>query len=388
MLGLISCSGSKDPAPQTSEQTSPEPAPSEASKADGPSIQLKRDLIIGQDPDGVLLGANAVVTEHTNGKIYVLDPDNFRVVILNNDGSLDKEFGNEGQGPGEFQKPQGIAVNAEGNIAVGDPTARVIHAFDPAGTYIDAKRLSVNTPQILGGPYYFSDGKVALHLVTMDQNFQLSYNLSIYDAELTLVKEIYSSPTPPLDWNKASEPGFWVDFLKGQFEEIGRGFAFGAIANDRMFFSRGDSFDVKIFDNGGVETKQFTIDTQPIPFTEASQRELYGQVYESMLADPMLSNNLNQATFERAMNEVEEVEVAPRVAGIAPAGKGFAVFYNHDYAKVTTKIAFYDYDGELLGKADYNGPVTYLTGTETHIYAVGLDESDNVVIHRYSIEGL
>lgn len=388
LLGLVACSGGKDPAPASSQKAAedtskPAPTPSAA------NVTIKPDFSIGSDPDGILLGANVRLVEHSGGNIYVLDPDNFRVLVLKNDGSLIKEFGNEGQGPGEFQKPQGIAEDAAGNIGVIDPTARAIHAFDLDGAFIDAKRLAVNTPQVLGGPWYFTNGNVAMHLVALDQNFQVTYNLSIYDAELQPLKEIYADPSAPLDWNRSAEPGFWVEFLTAQFEEVGRGFANASVVNDRLVFARGTSFDIKVFDPVGSETGAFTIDASPIPFTDNSRKELFGQVWESMQSDPMLSNNLPRPTFERAMESVsDEIEVAPRISGVTPAGKGFAIFYNYDYSKGSSKIGFFDMEGKSLGTTDFKGPIQYLTGTASHLYAVGLDASDNVIINRYNIQGL
>lgn len=77
------------------------------------------------------------------GNVYVTDQDNERVLVFDSGGSLDVEFGEEGDGTEEFQEPSGIAFNEDSNrIFVLDPgqptTSRRFRKFNSSGAFDDA----------------------------------------------------------------------------------------------------------------------------------------------------------------------------------------------------------------------------------------------------------
>lgn len=66
---------------------------------------------------------------HDNSYFYVCDSRNSNVKVFHHDGRLFKVIGRSGQGPGEFQAPIAIDVNADA-IFVGDPVRAMVQVFD------------------------------------------------------------------------------------------------------------------------------------------------------------------------------------------------------------------------------------------------------------------
>ena len=82
-------------------------------------------------PQGVALDAD--------GDVYVTDTLNNRVEIFDADGNFISLFGKHGDGPGYFARPKGIAVDGDGHIWVADEMEDRLQVFNKEGqllTYI------------------------------------------------------------------------------------------------------------------------------------------------------------------------------------------------------------------------------------------------------------
>lgn len=86
-------------------------------RGSGPGeFNLPRDLAIG-----------------LNGRLYVVDGGNFRVVVFDRDGNYLKSFGSVGKQYGQFARPKEVAVDREGNVYVVDAAFGNFQIFNPEG---------------------------------------------------------------------------------------------------------------------------------------------------------------------------------------------------------------------------------------------------------------
>ncbi|MGD8496553.1 MAG: 6-bladed beta-propeller [Gemmatimonadales bacterium] len=98
-------------------------------------------------------------------RIYVLDEAAPRVLVFDFDGALVGELGREGQGPGEYVDPVGLAVDREGRVHVIDPGRGSIHVWSAEGEYLDSREMAAGywgpgfaiTPD---GPIYTTSGEI------------------------------------------------------------------------------------------------------------------------------------------------------------------------------------------------------------------------------------
>jgi DNA-binding beta-propeller fold protein YncE len=67
------------------------------------------------------------------GNVFVTDLLNNRVEVFDADGGFIREFGKHGDGPGNFSRPKGIAVNSDGFVWVADAMLDRLQLFTPEG---------------------------------------------------------------------------------------------------------------------------------------------------------------------------------------------------------------------------------------------------------------
>jgi hypothetical protein len=80
------------------------------------------------DPEGIAVDSG--------GDIYVADSGNNRVEKFNKDGVYQSQFGSQGSGNGQFDYPVGIAFGAGGTIYVTDVGNNRVEKFDSTGSYL------------------------------------------------------------------------------------------------------------------------------------------------------------------------------------------------------------------------------------------------------------
>lgn len=86
-------------------------------RGSGPGeFNLPRDMAIGRD-----------------GRLYVVDGGNFRVVVFDNEGRYLHSFGRVGKQYGQFARPKEIAIDRTGNVYVVDTAFGNFQIFNPDG---------------------------------------------------------------------------------------------------------------------------------------------------------------------------------------------------------------------------------------------------------------
>jgi DNA-binding beta-propeller fold protein YncE len=86
-------------------------------RGSGPGeFNLPRDAAIGLD-----------------GRLYVVDGGNFRVVVFDREGKYLQSFGSVGKQHGQFARPKEIAIDREGNVYVVDAAFGNFQVFTPDG---------------------------------------------------------------------------------------------------------------------------------------------------------------------------------------------------------------------------------------------------------------
>jgi len=73
------------------------------------------------------------LTIDARGQIYVTDSLNFRVTVLTPEGQTVNQFGSPGDTGGFFSRPKGIAVDTTGNIYVNDSLMDAVQVFNKNG---------------------------------------------------------------------------------------------------------------------------------------------------------------------------------------------------------------------------------------------------------------
>ena len=86
------------------------------------------------------------------GRLYVLDGQNQRLVVVGPSGELIRTIGRRGSGPGEFQAPRRMFVLSDGGVVVHDVVRRNFQRFGPDGALLG----EAQQPRELGSPNGFA----------------------------------------------------------------------------------------------------------------------------------------------------------------------------------------------------------------------------------------
>jgi sugar lactone lactonase YvrE len=98
--------------------------PVSSSRCGVTSARVKR-----QTPSGARAGWELIA----NGRVYVMDTGNDRVVIFDADGNFITDFGSEGFDRGQLDEPTGIAIDQNsGKVFIADTWNQRIHVFVPS----------------------------------------------------------------------------------------------------------------------------------------------------------------------------------------------------------------------------------------------------------------
>src|SRR5690606_29180218 len=68
--------------------------------------------------------------------LYVLDGQNYRVVVFDRSGRYVRQFGKQSGGPGELQAPFGLAITPDQHVVVSDPMCRAFMLFTREGKHV------------------------------------------------------------------------------------------------------------------------------------------------------------------------------------------------------------------------------------------------------------
>lgn len=100
--------------------------------------RVVEDLRIGRSdgPGEYLFGGIVGIVQHPDGTVFIADRQVPVIRRYDASGTYMHDIGREGQGPGEFQVLQSIALLPDGNLVAWDPRARRATVFTPDGDWV------------------------------------------------------------------------------------------------------------------------------------------------------------------------------------------------------------------------------------------------------------
>lgn len=106
--------------------------------ADSPAIPTlgARTLQEWRDGDGVTFALPTDVTVDVDGRLYVVDGGNDRVVVVDDTGAAVTSFGSTGRGDAELDGPVGVGIDGSGRVHVADRGNHRIQVFEKDGSYV------------------------------------------------------------------------------------------------------------------------------------------------------------------------------------------------------------------------------------------------------------
>ena len=159
------------------------------------AITLKRAWVRGDDADTLVSFSRltpSMVSGGPDNRVYILDVDRGRVVILDQKGRTLKPLGRKGGGPGELSNPVSLVVSPSGNVYVWDFARRGFVGWSGKGAVLSGN-LPFERPGIPNNPQALSDSLFFFQTITPD-----SVRLIRYTPTGWSVAQARSLPEPKL----------------------------------------------------------------------------------------------------------------------------------------------------------------------------------------------
>ncbi len=113
----------------------------------GDTADLVAEVSIGMldGPEEYIFGQVVSLALGADGAIYVMDRQVPALRVYNPDGSYRTTFGREGEGPGEYKRPDGgLGILSDGRILLRDPANGRIQVYSPEGESLESWRIRGN----------------------------------------------------------------------------------------------------------------------------------------------------------------------------------------------------------------------------------------------------
>lgn len=124
-------------------------------------IYIPSKYMTGESPFGPSFSKPSDLYAADDGRIYVADTGNHRIVILDEGGAVVGAVGAE-DGPGKLNAPEGVFVDTGGQVYVADTGNKRIAVFDAEGQFVRAYIRPESSLLPDEGQYFFVPSKLAV----------------------------------------------------------------------------------------------------------------------------------------------------------------------------------------------------------------------------------
>jgi hypothetical protein len=306
------------------------------------------------------------------GNLYVFDAANNANYIFDKDGQFLRAFARRGQGPGEVMGQDKIHY-VDGKVYI--PAMSAIHVFTGDGDYIETVKLEggslyprvfLNGDEIISAPLtaaFLQDGRGEI----IRKNIRTGEEAVL--AEFSLQ-----------DWGIAQSGDSVVDMVAIGFSPL----MVVGYADDRLYWGMNTAYRINVTDLGGRKVRSFSLKRRARKVTDKFKKDFFTS------AD-LPAETLDQIaeSFPNKISYFHRIEVHDGLVYV------FVPDVDLESKRAKLKqIDIFSPEGEYLYRAQIRfeegrhplfSPLNNLVIQDGHLYAVLMDDEDNVHIAQYEI---
>ena len=151
-----------------------------------PSVSLEPVRVLGCEDGELAFYEPADIAIGPAGYLYVLDAGNHRILRIDSQGSVAASFGKRGEGPGELQRANGLAIDAAGRMYVSDAVARSVKVLAPDGEELR----TIATGTTAGRLALLSSGELVVPGIELFRGPEIDAIISVYNPDGELVRGV------------------------------------------------------------------------------------------------------------------------------------------------------------------------------------------------------
>jgi len=260
-------------------------------------IVFKEELSLGEveGDENYMFGNGIAFNTDDEGKFYVSDYDNHRILKYDTEGKYLLTIGREGQGPGEFQSLSAARFDKDNNFYITDARNRRISFFDKDGKYLKQIRMT----EIHVNPFINSKGFILANKFNISEEGNNQKRTSIYglfDDKFNLVVELYKDETEfPLP--TGVDASSMAEYIGKVFSLLAfRPQVITALANnDSIYLGYPDKYEINVYSHEGKPVRKITREYSPIPVNKKDKEIFVKTASESFPVPPFTEDIKNKA---------------------------------------------------------------------------------------------
>ncbi|MCP4727069.1 MAG: hypothetical protein GY863_18665, partial [bacterium] len=362
---------------------------------DDPAVTLKFERTIGDiesEDENFMFYLPQDIAVDRDGNIYILDAGNFRILKFDKKLNFKKSFGQEGQGPGDLQRPLSIDTDREGNIYVFDPGNIRIQVYNPEGRSLNTIEVETRSGKcrlFSSGEFVIGGGLPRGVINALRTGSQLGSDVPLLEVFTDRVASV-------------REFGIFRDFGNLMKNLNASTFYFAADSDDNTYLSFESQNRIEKYNSDGELELRITRPLnyeEFIPAPEMKRVNSGGKagafMYNTEKEKNIISNGIDVdskgriwvSTLRRQFEEDEKAFLAMTASiddkgGIS--GSSQSLKGNTEMRKTDIfELEVFDKDGYLLGRIFLNHFVDHIRIFDDKLYII--DKLRGMQIHEYQI---
>lgn len=330
------------------------------------------------------------------GRIYVVDPQNQRILQFSKEGKFLKQIGGPGQGPGEYERLSDFQILPDGT-AVGLQSGR----GETILNFYDAEMNWKENNRHVGEGFVFFSGEISPDkqwIFAQGQHISPNFDDSQYqhvllDKNFKKEKLFREYTHPNFNPAKIQDREYWVQFLAAQLSNINQtGIHVVFADNGTIYMAESDTYAVHYLDPSLNHQVTITKKYKPKAMPETTRQGLYEYMQEQLLSEGggQLRQFVNDEVLRRAVDAAQFPPFVHPVQGLLAMGNdGFAVMRDLDPETGAVSGEIFNQQGNYLGNFELTEPGIFrfeglrLIFKNGYAYAMVKTKDDENQVVRY-----
>jgi hypothetical protein len=324
-------------------------------------LRLSSPLEIGRE--SLLFGSIVSICEDDQENFYVLDKLESKMFKFSSSGKRLLSFGNEGQGPGDFLRPNRIAFTENGKIVVADELY-YLSFLNEDGTFI--KRIDLNgriTPGYIGSDSFYA----WIWLPKDKQQIMCDANNTIVHTFHTVLKGSFSVDAPD-----SSGRSVMFSYPRDEFAPT---FIF-AHSVKHTAIAVNDMYEITLLDSSGKILRKITRDIPPERI-EKRERDFFVKDIEIIANQKGWPKSVSRKILKIIPKEKTFFD---RILLTSHCIFVFRIKNDITLEKSPIRVDVFSLDGIFMGTTSMDHKPIFMS--DKYMYFVKSDESGNLFLVR------
>jgi hypothetical protein len=318
----------------------------------GDVFSLKEELSIGgaNAKESQMLAEVESLAVDEAGTIYALDRKDLCVKVYDRSGKFLRSIGRKGEGPGEFTRPYGVAIDKKNRYLVVQDVRIGLVVFNYEGKFI--KNVQNDDLKPVQKALFDSHGNLVLNRIKIQDMEHRWDELKKYGPNLALIAEIKSIP------------------IGSPYNIVAPMVTWDLDAEDNIVYGYPSRYEIEIIDDQNKTIRRIQKESDPVELT-SEEKERIAQIIKSASLSADLASEFYAAKYHSAFRDIH----------IGGDGQIFVSTWKKSGKNNITDI--FDKEGRYLAETVLpSRRVFFAIG---HLYTIEEDTDGYPIIKRYAM---